>query len=700
MAEKVEGFTITIDAETIKFDESLTGIKKSISLLNNELKNTNKQLRLDPKNVDLLSKKMDLLKQKEEATKKKLEEFKKKLDEMDESDVGSDEWIKLQKQISNTESELQKVKSEIDETDSKISKLGKNGAIAKLNANFDQTAEKIGKIGKKATLLSVAIGGAFAKGIEGASDLSENLNKTQVAFGKYSKKVEEFSETSIDQFGISQNMALETASLYGDMGTAMGLTKEEASDMAISLTGLSGDLASFKNISQDQAMNALKGIFTGETESLKSLGIVMNQTTLDQYALANGFGKTTKDMTEQEKVMLRYSFVMDATKNAQGDYARTSDGMANAVRTLKGHIEQLMTSFGKLVLPYIEKAIGFITEIIKKIEGLSDKTKGVIAIVLGVVSAIGPLLVGISGVMKFTSKLLPIVQKISVFAKLTQVGLLGIIGVVVGVIAILVALYVRNESIRESLQKLIENVLPILQSAWNSIVSLFQNVVIPILKAVWDIFETMIVPILTTLMDVITENVLPVIQDVFKFIETTIVPIIETIWKWISENLVPIFKRVASILGGVVSSALKFVGKMFSNLAKFIGDVIGFIGDLFGWLEDIGVIDVFKDALDGLLDVVNWLCDAFETFCGWISDAFDLLGDFFGTIGEYGAEFLEWINPFDSGGYGDLNANGGSLSLTTNINVHNNGTPINERTIRQWGNTITDIVDENLGRRR
>ena len=125
------------------------------------------------------------------------------------------------------------------------------------------------------------------------------------------------------------------AALFGDMGTAMGQTPAEAAKMSESLVGLAGDLASFKNIGIEEAQTALKGIFTGEGESLKSLGVVMQDSTLEAYAMATGQKKAYDEMTQAEKVALRYAYVMDATKNAQGDFARTSGGTANQLRDRK-----------------------------------------------------------------------------------------------------------------------------------------------------------------------------------------------------------------------------------------------------------------------------------------------------------------------------------------------------------------------------
>ena len=131
------------------------------------------------------------------------------------------------------------------------------------------------------------------------------------------------------------------------MSNAMGITGQAALDMAEDVTGLTGDVASFYNLSTDEAYTKLKSIWTGETETLKDLGVVMTQTNLDQYALNNGFGKTTAKMTEQEKVMLRYQYVTSALSNATGDFVKTQDSWANQTRILSLRFEQLKASLGK-----------------------------------------------------------------------------------------------------------------------------------------------------------------------------------------------------------------------------------------------------------------------------------------------------------------------------------------------------------------
>lgn len=146
----------------------------------------------------------------------------------------------------------------------------------------------------------------------------------------------------------------------------------EAYAMSTTLTGLAGDVASFYNITQGEAYTKLKSVFTGETESLKDLGVVMTQTALDQFALANGYGKTTAKMTEQEKVALRYAFVQQQLSLAQGDFARTSDSWANQVRILKLQFDSLRASLGQGFIAAVTPVIKVINTIMGKLVQLAN----------------------------------------------------------------------------------------------------------------------------------------------------------------------------------------------------------------------------------------------------------------------------------------------------------------------------------------
>lgn len=204
-------------------------------------------------------------------------------------------------------------------------------------------------MGKKiAAGLSIAAFTKFTKDcIEVGSNVTEVQNVVDTAFKDLSGQADQWASNAMTNFGLSELSAKKYMGVFGQMSNAMGITGQAALDMAEDVTGLTGDVASFYNLSTDEAYTKLKSIWTGETETLKDLGVVMTQTNLDQYALNNGFGKTTAKMTEQEKVMLQYQYVTSALSNATGDFVKTQDSWANQTRILSLRFEQLKASLGK-----------------------------------------------------------------------------------------------------------------------------------------------------------------------------------------------------------------------------------------------------------------------------------------------------------------------------------------------------------------
>lgn len=219
--------------------------------------------------------------------------------------------------------------------------------------------------------------------IELGSDLSEVQNVVDVTFPHMSKQIDQFAKNASTQFGLSETMSKRFTGTFGAMAKAFGFNEKAAYDMSTTLTGLSGDVASFYNISQDEAYTKLKSVFTGETESLKDLGIVMTQTALDSYALANGFGKTSANMSEMEKVALRYKFVQDQLTSAAGDFSRTSDGWANQVRILQMQFDSLKATIGQGLINVLSPVIKVINTIIGKLMSLANAFKAFTEFITG-----------------------------------------------------------------------------------------------------------------------------------------------------------------------------------------------------------------------------------------------------------------------------------------------------------------------------
>lgn len=187
--------------------------------------------------------------------------------------------------------------------------------------------------------------------LKNASDLEEVQNVVEVVYGDMSNAVDKWSKTAAKNYGLSETIAKKYAGLYGAMSKSFDFATEDALTMGTTLAGLAGDVASFYNISVEDAYKKLKSVYSGETETLKDIGVVMTQTALDQYALAHGYGRTTKEMSEQEKVALRYRFILDKLSKANGDYQRTSHHWANMVRTAKLEIQSLSGEVGSELMP-------------------------------------------------------------------------------------------------------------------------------------------------------------------------------------------------------------------------------------------------------------------------------------------------------------------------------------------------------------
>ena len=264
--------------------------------------------------------------------------------------------------------------------------------MGKIASKISSIGDKISSFGTKLTVgITTPLALAGKSAVTAASDFDENLNKVEVAFGDCSAAVKNWADDATESFGLSKNQALEATALFGDMATSMGLSQAEAAHMSMLLAGLAGDLASFKNIGIDQAMTALNGVFTGETESLKQLGIVMTEVNLQEFA--DGMGLVYDEMSQAEKVQLRYNYVMEQSANAQGDYARTSDGTANSMRTFQASVENLGISLGQYLLPLITPLIQKATEMVNAFANADPELQQLILKIAGIAAVSGPALV-------------------------------------------------------------------------------------------------------------------------------------------------------------------------------------------------------------------------------------------------------------------------------------------------------------------
>ena len=218
----------------------------------------------------------------------------------------------------------------------------------------------------------------FAKGgLEVASDLQEVQNVVDVTFGeKGAAVVEDFAKKAAGSFGMSELSAKQFTGTMGAMLKSMNLDDDAVQDMSLALTGLAGDMASFYNLDAEEAFSKLRSGISGETEPLKQLGINMSVANLEAYALSQGINTAWKEMSAAEQATLRYQYIMQATADAQGDFARTSDSYANQQRILQLNMENLSASIGGKVLPIITQFSGLLNDLFAgnmSIEGFATR---------------------------------------------------------------------------------------------------------------------------------------------------------------------------------------------------------------------------------------------------------------------------------------------------------------------------------------
>lgn len=227
---------------------------------------------------------------------------------------------------------------------------------------------------------------AFSK-IKDAIDISSSLteveNVVRTTFGNYEKLIQDFSKTSIQDFGMSELTAKQVASRFQAMGTAMGFSQGKMADMSLQLTKLTADMASFYDMEQSDVARNLQAVFTGETEPLRKYGLDLTQATLKEWAMKQGLDADISSMTQAEKTMLRYQYVMANTAAAQGDFARTSDTWANQIRILKQSFEQLAAIIGGALINAFKPFVQTLNAVMQKVIAFATTVTNALGSIFG-----------------------------------------------------------------------------------------------------------------------------------------------------------------------------------------------------------------------------------------------------------------------------------------------------------------------------
>lgn len=257
-----------------------------------------------------------------------------------------------------------------------------SGSATKAKSSSFSLAAAFGKLYASYWLLFRAFS-KIKDAIDISSSLTEVENVVRTTFGNYEKLIQDFSKTSIQDFGMSELTAKQVASRFQAMGTAMGFSQGKMADMSLQLTKLTADMASFYDMEQSDVARNLQAVFTGETEPLRKYGLDLTQATLKEWAMKQGLDADISSMTQAEKTMLRYQYVMANTAAAQGDFARTSDIWANQVRILKQSFEQLAAIIGGALINAFKPFVRTLNAVMQKVIAFATTVTNALGSIFG-----------------------------------------------------------------------------------------------------------------------------------------------------------------------------------------------------------------------------------------------------------------------------------------------------------------------------
>ena len=260
------------------------------------------------------------------------------------------------------------------------------GRSEKATQGFARTLKSSGAsasaFAKKAAFAGTAAAAGLAvlgvKSVQAASNLNEQLNKSNVVFGNSASAIQAWSKTTANSLGLSQRAALEAAGGFGQMLQTAGLGEGVSADFSKRLVGLASDIASFNNIDPDEALLKLKSGLAGEAEPLRAVGVLLSENRVKQEAYRTGIAKTGSVLSEGQKVQARYSLILKDSAKQQGDFARTSNSFANAQRRVKSILENSAAAIGRAFLPIVAKATSAFANFLPTIERALGRVSAVV----------------------------------------------------------------------------------------------------------------------------------------------------------------------------------------------------------------------------------------------------------------------------------------------------------------------------------
>lgn len=288
------------------------------------------------------------------------------------------ELQQAQQQSTQATEEIQRLQQQIQSLQQAADGGGSGDSGGGVLSGFLSRLDVIGDIASGQFLANMAVNGinSIIDGVTGsidesiglASDLKETQNVVDVTFEDSASTINKWAQEALNAYGITETKAKQYSSTLGAMLKSMGIADDQVLQMSMDMAGLAADMASFYNLDHDTAFEKIRSGISGETEPLKALGINMSVANLNAFALEKGMNKAFDKMSQAEQATLRYQYLLEATKDAQGDFARTGDSFSNEMRKLQTNLDRIKTEFGKGLLGVVTPAISLLNNV------LSDKS--------------------------------------------------------------------------------------------------------------------------------------------------------------------------------------------------------------------------------------------------------------------------------------------------------------------------------------
>jgi len=489
------------------------------------------------------------------------------------ADAKATENLKIKLNYANAE--LGKMQQELKATTEELKT--KSSAWYKLSESMDKAGEKMKAVGDKissagktlSTAVTLPLLGIGTAATKMAMDAVESENLFEVVMGAVAGDARKWSEETSKALGLNAYNVRNNMATYNAMLTSMGLTSDESLKMSEGLTQLSYDMASFYNLKPEEAFDKLKSGISGEAEPLKALGILVNDNTIKTYAYANGIAKQGEQLTEAQKVQARYGAIMEATKNAQGDLARTMDSPTNKLRIMKEQAQQIGIQFGQILIPILEKLISIIKPLMDRFQGLSKEQQEMIVKIALVAAAVGPVLLIVGKVVSVIGTISTAFGAVSgamaaaggasgaVGAAIAAItGPVGIaIAAVAGFIAIFVLLFKNNETFRNSVIIVWNQIKTIMAGVFEAIKLLIQAFV-QVAGAIWQKYGADIVTVISAAFNVIASVVttaLNVIKNIIQIVTSLIKGDWQGVWEGVKNLTQNLWNGIQSIISGVLN---------------------------------------------------------------------------------------------------------------------------------------------------